>query len=214
MRVFNPTTSLDQIGDRRHHLLTELLDDDHTHYLNTTRHDILARHPATILDPEISEWYKIAEVIPTSNVDYVDFTGLDINTDKFYILLLTLGNPTATDSNYRLFVEGDYTATNYYAVYLYSYYGSIASVGYNDAYIAFAKAGLDCFTTVWITRDVTGRYRANGLEQDWRTTSSRVGIRAVNRDLTIANLTSLRLAATASGAIGAGSILTLFRVRR
>jgi len=214
MRVFNPTTSLDQIGDRRHHLLTELLDDDHTQYLNTTRHDILARHPATILDPAISEWYKIAEVIPTSNVDYVDFTGLDINTDKFYVLLLTIGNPTANDSYYRLCVEGDYTVTNYYTVCLYSYYGTVVGAGHNEAFITFAKAGLDCFAIVWITRDVTGRYRAVCLEQDWRTTTFRVGIRAVYREATIANLTSLRFFTTISGAIGAGSILTLFRVRR
>jgi hypothetical protein len=50
MKVINPITSLSQLSSRDHGLLDGLSDDDHAQYLNTTRHDTVDRHPASVLD--------------------------------------------------------------------------------------------------------------------------------------------------------------------
>ena len=62
-----------------------------------------------------SDWQVLADVTVSSNCDYVDITGLDINTDKFYTLYLTLKNSADSTCAYHIFVEEDYTTTNYYS---------------------------------------------------------------------------------------------------
>jgi len=213
MRVFNPTTSLDQIGDRRHHLLSELLDDDHTQYLNTTRHDVLERHPATILDPTFRHWVKVAEVIPTSDVDYIDFTGLDILTDRYYIVHLWIKNPTASAAMYYLFVEADYTTTNYYAQQVAAGGTSIGASRRNDPEIAWVGAGQSGGSWGLIFRDGNGYYRVIGLNSRKETTYIETYLTYITNNSPLTNITQLRLAASVTLAIGTDSIVTLCKPR-
>lgn len=49
MRIIPIISSLLHLVNRDHDLLTGLTDDDHTQYLNTTRHDLKARHAAAVI---------------------------------------------------------------------------------------------------------------------------------------------------------------------
>jgi len=158
-------------------------------------------------------WEKIAEVTVAVNSDYVDFTGLDVNTDKFYVLYMALTNPTASESFYYLFVEGDYTLTNYYSQVLNVYGSSTGIERRNDPRVAIAPAGEGSFFEVVFTRDPNGYFRAVA-RGSWHTGS---GIQFLQHGLcktaTVTNITSARLSASVTGAIGTGSKFILCKVR-
>jgi hypothetical protein len=159
------------------------------------------------------KWVVVAEVNVGANCDYVDFTGLDINTDKQYILFVVLKNPQTSNSDYWLYVEGNYTNTNYYSQYIYGS-GTTLNVGrITGAYIATAPAGDRTRATAWINRDADGYPRWNVME--CRSPGSTVAIQqlAVTKTATVTNITSIRISASVAGGIGTGSYLLLCKAR-
>jgi len=79
MRVSNPITSLSQIPTRDHDLLAGLADDDHSIYLNNARHDLVARHPASVLGGAVA---KIVRKTADEQIAY-NVTTLQ-NDDELY----------------------------------------------------------------------------------------------------------------------------------
>jgi hypothetical protein len=53
MKYASIITSLAQLQARRHDMLTNLNADDHVQYLNVSRHDVVTRHPLSVLDSTI-----------------------------------------------------------------------------------------------------------------------------------------------------------------
>lgn len=160
-----------------------------------------------------STWEKIAEVVPSTNVDYVDFTGLDINTDKAYVLFLTTKNPTGGSINLKGYVQGDYTDTNYYTQFLSADGTGVSAGRLNYPEFGYVRAGEcnACFIVIW--RDPDGYYRFI-LQQSYRTGSTTyVGVEAGSKTAPVTNITSLRVASPVAGGIGAGSQFVLCRVR-
>jgi len=158
-------------------------------------------------------WEKIAEVVPASDVDYVDFTGLDINTDKFYVLFSTIKNPTASDAWYYAFVEGDYTETNYYSQNVNAAGTTVGGQRLNSPQIAGTGTGENCFFVAWITRDPDGYFRYCSINNKRPASSIIVVCRAGAKTATVTNITSIRISASVSGAIGTGSKFILCKVR-
>jgi len=159
------------------------------------------------------DWQVLAEVEVASDCDYIDITGLDINSDWFYILLATIKNPTASDSDYFLYVEGDYTATNYYHQWIQVYGTSIAANRPNNPSIGYASSGERNLISVIITKDPDGYFRY--FSNISRYTSSIIELisRAGSKTAPVTNITSLRVIAEISGAIGAGSKFILAKPR-
>ena len=167
--------------------------------------------PTEIPDPG---WRVLAEVTPTVAVDYVDFTGLDINTDKFFLLLLTIKNPLAVSCDYYLFVEGDTVAANYYFQWVQADGATLAAGRANSAAICgIGVAGERVLGWAWITRDPDGYAKARGNE--CRETGLNVQFVDIawSKVATVTNITSLRVAAAVAGGIGIGSKLVLCRPR-
>jgi hypothetical protein len=166
-------------------------------------------------DPsEISSWEKIAETKLTSALAYIDFTGLDINTDKFYVLLSSLWNPGPAERGYRLYVNGDYTETHYYMQFfrfddIFLYCGRFNVADMFSALATNTMAGISIITIdpggCLMTMTTFTKSRSAGVCVQMQSTSSTV---------TFANITSLRLRTDDSSAnIGTGSILTLCKPR-
>jgi len=157
---------------------------------------------------------KIAEVEVSSDCDYVEFTGLDGNSAWFYVLFAVFKNPTANDLRYKIYVNGDTADSNYYTQETHADGSSDSYVRLNGPSIAFGYDGENSFCHVIITKDPAGYFRWIS-ENNYREGSAI----SANRDLgckinTIDNITSLRVYASTTGGIGAGSKLILFKARR
>ena len=168
--------------------------------------------PTEIDVPSSGDWEVVSEVNIGSAVDYVDFTGLDGNTDKFYELFLTITNPEAAAS-FFLFVNGDTTVTNYYEQYLDANGTTVVAGRSNDPTVAYAAIGERTMARVTITRDPDGYFKYLCL-MSYKTGSAVIlQSRAGSKTGTVANITSLRVASSVAGAIGVGSNLLLCKPR-
>jgi len=159
------------------------------------------------------DWQVLAEVEVGEDCDYVDFTGLDINRDWEYYLDAVIKNPTGSNSPYYLFVESDYTIGNYYFQYI-ILGGSSSSINRETGpWIAFAVANDACLSNVRVTRDPNGYYRYIASINRNLGSSQEFCIYAGSKTSPVSNITSLRVSASVSGAIGAGSRFILARPR-
>jgi len=157
---------------------------------------------------------KVAEVNVSSDTTYVEFTNLDGNSAWFYKLLTNIKNPTANNSNYYIYVNGDTTNTNYYNEYFVANGGGIDYNRVNNPAMGWTIANdRGLFDTV-ITRDPAGYFRWFSSLSSGTGSGVRVLIRAGSKIATITNITSLRIQAQYSNAIGAGSKFILFKARR
>jgi len=159
------------------------------------------------------DWQVLAEVEVEENCDYVDFTGLDINRDWEYYLDAIIKNPTTSISDYYLFIEGDYTNGNYLTQYIScsSTTASVDRIPYS--FMNSVRSGRGSLTNVKITKDPYGYFRFISLVN--RNTGSylHLALYAGSKTAPVSNITSLRVAASVSGAIGAGSRFILARPR-
>lgn len=162
-------------------------------------------------DPtEISGWEKIAETVLTSAVTNVDFTGLNINTDRFYVLFLAI-KFVADPAIMRIFVEGDYTLTNYYAQWLTASGTSVTAGRLNEPHIFDLVAGESFLATVTITRDPDGIFRYTSLPSARAASSVSFVTIAGAKTASVTNITSIRI--STSGDMAVGSILMLCKPR-
>jgi len=159
----------------------------------------------------VPDWRVLAEVETTVDSDYIDLTGLDINSHWFYILFFTTRNATAESCPYQLFVEGDYTASNYFNQYIYASGTGIGANRENNPTVIGLSPGEIGHVTAFITRDPLGYFRYRSVIS--RNTGSAVALdsRSGSKLQTVGNITELRIAAGASGGISAGSRLVLCR---
>jgi hypothetical protein len=162
---------------------------------------------------EISGWQKLAETIVPSNCDYVHFNSLDINTDKFYLLLFMIKNPQVSHSFVYIYREGDYTNTNYYSQYLFAAGTSITAARLNNAHIVYVYSTGEIAGLAMITRTLNGNFLAAATTPRHPGSASEFEQTTLSSANTTANITSLRVAVSAAGAIGAGSILMLCKPR-
>jgi len=148
----------------------------------------------------------------SDNIDYVDFTNLDINTHKCYLLLASLVNPTNSGLRYVVFVEGDYTATNYYAQYCLATATGVSAARENNSALGGVFAGERCSIAAFFWVDPGGYFR--WFSVNCRQTGSSVSAetRAGSKTAAVTNVTSIRIASDVAGGIGAGSRLMLFRL--
>lgn len=158
-------------------------------------------------------WELIAEVTATSSIDYVDFTGLDINSDKMYVLLLSLTNPYGTGTDYYLLVEGDTNIANYYVQGLGADGTTITSGRSNSAYVTCAPGNERTVTVVFLGKDPANYSRAFSLCNRRTGGNVDINIFAQTHAVQTSNITSVRIIGSNSNGIGANSYIALFRVR-
>jgi len=166
-----------------------------------------------VLSGHYDHWKVLAELEVEEDCDYVDFTGLDINRDWEYYLDMTIKNPTSSYSAYYLFAEGDYTVTNYYRQLFGANGSDIEAKRSNNASIGFLSPGRQGLFNVKVTRDPGGYPRYTSISNRYKGSIVNLEISATSKTAPVSNITSLRVSAEISGAIGAGSRFILARVR-
>jgi len=156
---------------------------------------------------------KVSEVDVASNTNAVDFTGLDVNTDRFYELYGTLKNNDASTATYYLFVNADYTITNYYREYVVFTGGSITMGRVNDNALQYLETGKLGTLVAVIMRDPDGYFRFHMHGTRYLGSAFDMLFMGCVKTASITNITELRVASNVASGIGAGSKLTLFRGR-
>jgi hypothetical protein len=149
----------------------------------------------------------------TANVDYVDITGLDANSHWGYWIYISLYNPQTSDAWLKMYVNGDYTDTNYYNQYLLGDGTTVTAGRSNNPFIGGTFARERVMQTIFLTLypegypiavTMVGRKVGAGIQ-----TFYRVWTRAA----AVSNITSIRFASTVAGGIGTGSRILIYRLK-
>lgn len=161
----------------------------------------------------VGDWQVIAEVNVAETCDYVEFTGLDLNTDKVYILFVNIHNVYAGNPTIYLFREADYTATNYYTQYIYADGAALSAGRVNVPSLLYIPQGEALAGVAFIYRDTDGYMQAQAFGMRGRAATVRQENKYISSSNTTPNITSLRAQGDVAAAIGAGSYLLLCRPR-
>jgi len=153
---------------------------------------------------------KVAEIDVAADTTSMTITGLDINTDKFYLLLFKTKNPTASGSGYCLFVEGDLVTTNYYNQNVYGDGASVGGTRENIPRIIYLPAGERGSCTVWLFRDPDGYPRYFSTIARATGATMILVIRDGSKTATVTNITRIDVQSEVTNAIGAGSKLIIY----
>jgi len=152
-----------------------------------------------------SLWQVVKEIEVDTDQGYIDITGLDINTDWFYIIIADLYY--AGTSHYHIYVEGDYTNSNYLSITVRT------NEVYKEPLIAEYGGSNSTFCFIIVDRPSMG-----GI---FHYASIYVTERAITYSDVIlgmslyayTNITTIRIASTDSSGIGAGSRIVVFKLR-
>lgn len=156
----------------------------------------------------------IVDTTLTTAVPHVDITGLNINEHgRVYEIFVSTHNPVQTTVYYSLFVENDFTATNYWNHYD---MGAYAGKENNPNFLVLAPNHSGSASII-LWRDALGypRYKSDEVRhlEDQVSLVSRGGVRIT----AVANITTIRIAAVLEGGtgngIGAGSRILIRRVK-
>jgi len=157
----------------------------------------------------------VAEVELGVDAEYLEVTGLDINAHGgLYLIKFYLRNIHTTSSNdFKLYVEGDYTDTNYYTQWLTASGTTVSATRPNDP--RFITVGIEegARGVFWIQRLELGRITAYvPVGAQWGGAYIAIYHRLLSTIPTHANLTSIRIQSGIVGAyLGAGSKIEVYR---
>jgi len=177
----------------------------------------LADAAVTPLKLSFGTWEKVAEVVPTANTDIVSITGLDLDADKAYLLILSIKDPTTETVYYRVCVNADYTFTNYYNQRLRVASIEVSAKRENLPCYIGADLGKSTQGHVVITRPAGDKVGFNLVGVRNLTSSIELFLHAAVYNV-VANVTQINIysygTATAGlvSGIGAGSRIMLFKV--
>jgi len=165
-------------------------------------------------DDVSSKWQVVDERTITTDCQYVDFTNLDINTDKVYFLLASIRNPFMYEGTFSLYANEDYTETNYYSQILSLYEGGVGGSLVNSPRVGKMNASNSAFIIMYIIKDPNNHYRVLSKCTTGVTTSMKCEEDYVCKTTAITNLTSLRFAwPGGQNVIGVGSYFLLCKLR-
>jgi len=189
--------------------------DAHHAKLHATTHAAGGADEITdLLNPAAIPPYSIPfrDVSVDTDSDFIDLTGLDLNAHKCYMLSLNLVNPTTSGSNYFIYVEADYTNTNYYNQGLFIAGTEISAGRDNNPLLGYLPAGERGAIIIFVWRDPSGYFRY--LDKMVRQTGNVVTNASYTgtKTATVTNVTQIRISADVAGGIGAGSRVMLFRL--
>jgi len=156
--------------------------------------------------------------ITGSAASTLTITGLDLNTDKRYLVRAQLKNATTTGANISLFYNSDTTATNYNRESLTANGSTITGTRSNDAFIsgldsnaASTGSGNTAFE-FWIENNVDGH-------PSTKATNSRSGNSNILWQMFVhewrtaaTNVTAITLSSSVSNSLAIGSTVSIWKL--
>jgi len=152
----------------------------------------------------------IADITVTdSPIDYIDITGLDGNNAVWYRMYLNILCKIDPHGDYLIYVNGDYTDTNYYMQYLTATDTTVASERLNRPSACFAWLNEGAMFVIDITKTISGYFKVISHTNRRAGSNTDYMARNIVKTNTINNITSLRIASSSAGGIGIGSRIIL-----
>jgi len=161
----------------------------------------------------LGDWAVISDLTVDSDCDYVEWTGLDILTDGVYVIFGAWKNPTSSDTGILLFINGNETSTNYYTQILKGSGTNIYVARRDFPEVAVAHANQSNSFILFVLLAPDGYLRAIAPTNMNSPATPEVEVRCITSTFTVSNITSIRIQASVSGGIGAGSRFILCRVK-
>jgi hypothetical protein len=155
-------------------------------------------------------WILVEEKTVTAQVTYVDFLNLDINSHGAYLLLVngTLNGP----DYFYMYINDDYTSTNYYTQRLYASGTTTSAARVNVPEIGYVMSnGVGTYGTVFIARDVGGYVRWISQLSTYSAAQTIVWMDAGVSVNSFTNVTKIRV--KSDSYIKVGSKFLLFRAK-
>jgi hypothetical protein len=153
----------------------------------------------------------VYETTLTSDVSYIDIGGLDINKDKVYILYLKAKATAVGGGNMYIFVENNYTLTNYYSQGLFVSTSSVSAGRQNYPIFGFMPSNDETCSTLIISRTKDGFFLAQSITNQYRGASISILLRWVSSAFLVPNITTIRLTTAVSPGFAAGTYVALFK---
>lgn len=155
-------------------------------------------------------WKVISDTTLVANQTFIDFLNLDLNTDGEYILAASIFNNNVANTDYNLFMNGDFADIDYIR---HLFVDPVSISGNSGVFITLAQ-NESISIEFHILRNPIGKiyqtFIATNLNAALNVTSIEIG--SVVLFPPAANLTSLRLNASNANALPAGSRFTLSKV--
>jgi hypothetical protein len=175
---------------------------------------VLVSMPPTIIPPIPKQYLEcIGQGSIVSNSQDFDMTGMDSSVDKWYLLLMSLKNGSASTTNYFMYFAGDYTDANYRSEYVEGAGTTCTVSGTATPNFAGLLAGRCMMTRADIVQDVDNKTRASTYSNRYNiSTELSVLSRVIGRNVA-GSFTTMRIHADQVDGIGAGSKFYLYRYK-
>lgn len=159
------------------------------------------------------QYEVLADIQILEDSTVVDINGLSIDSTDELLLVSNLQNKTATNSNYYLFVNGNTTVSNYFTQGMYINAASRSSSRVTTPIMATQNGGYHGITVTSIKVTDFGYFVADSTHtRNYYQSSVIVMEDYLSTGIfSITSIESLRVSATATGAISEGSRFTLYK---
>jgi hypothetical protein len=156
----------------------------------------------------------IADITVLSATTDIDFTGLNITKDSEYMLVNNIDNATGGASNYQLFINSNNTGANYYSQSLITDGTSATSARSNNSTFIRAVNATKTFgiTNIKLTNNDFFVFQSKTNRQ-YGVSSLILDARYGTSTFTSTSITSIRVSANQTNAIGVGSRFQLIKLK-
>jgi len=157
----------------------------------------------------MEKWKVVYETTLSSNVSFIDITGLDINTDKEYHLTIITNETSDNFNHIKLYVNNDYNDNNYRNQGFYVVHTTITAFEELNPTILYIPSPCSAIAKIIIVKDPLNYIR-------YQTLANRENLyhfsHSTNYPTAVSNLTSLRISASAT-TIKTGTYILLTKPR-
>lgn len=159
------------------------------------------------------EYVLLADVTVGTATTSVDITGLNIGKAEEIVLVSDIVNGTGTNAYYYLYSNANYTNTNYYEQLLGVTSSSIVAERLNRPDYMFADSNSKAFgySSLKLTNNGYVICQSNEIRA-YSGSSTAITNYHTTSTFTATSITSLRISANATNAIGIGSRFQLYKV--
>ena len=159
-----------------------------------------------------SDLRVIAEVTLEAVATTITFTGLDINTHKYYLLAGTCENIDGVGQWVRMFVNGDFTASRYWYQSLYVWSTTIQAGRVNAPNLIYMGAGEESVFWGILARDPESKARTVLINHCGGALNPQFMHIGHVYTQNVTNITRLDFSFTAANKLEAGSRIIIFGV--
>lgn len=157
---------------------------------------------------------KVADITISTATTNVDISGLSIDKESEYMLVSEIVNSAGSASDYNLFANANYTATNYYSQSVLADSTTVSGARTNNTRFCFNSSAQRSIAYIPIKLTNNGYFVAKSdVARHFGGSGMRLEKRYLTSTFTATSLTAFRISASVTNAIGIGSRFQLYKMK-